>query len=339
MQPTEVATEEPTIAPTEEATQAPTEEPTTEPTEAATEAPTEAPTAPGQEASVLPETTPEQAVVADGFRYTIEGASVGATVPELPQINSVAGYGQWVVLDVYAQNMSGEKQVFEMTDFVLYADGTELQLDSGTAWVNGLMGNVPAYGPTDAIQWAPGESHMVTLVFLAPADATSLVLQAGSELIDVSPAIENPAPLMSEGPRVESDLLQGTVVDVIDGETIVVEIDGVQTTVRYLSLDVPTGDACYAGEATEANRALVAGQTVTIERQSTDVDARGNLVRDVWVTNDAGQPVLVSQQLIAEGAAQADISEPNTRFAGWLQQTEAEAEAQGAGLWSACGGQ
>ncbi len=339
IEPTEVATEEPTIAPTEEPTQAPTEEPTSEPTEVATEIPTETPTAPGQEASVLPETTPEQAVVSDGFRYTIEGASVGATVPELPQVNSVAGYGQWVVLDVYAQNMSGEKQVFEMTDFVLYADGAELQLDSGTAWVNGLMGNVPAYGPTDAIQWAPGESHMVTLVFLAPAEATSLVLQAGSELIDVSPAIENPAPLMSEGPRVESDLLQGTVVDVIDGETIVVEIDGVQTTVRYLSLEVPTGDACYAGEATEANRALVAGQSVTIERQSTDVDARGNLVRDVWVTNDAGQPVLVSQQLIAEGAAQADISEPNTRFAGWLQQTEAEAEAQGAGLWGACGGQ
>lgn len=339
VEPTQEATGQPTIAPTQEATEAPTEEPTAEPTTVATEAPTQTPSVPGQEASVLPETTPEQAVVADGFRYTIEGASVGATVPELPQINSVAGYGQWVVLNVYAQNMSGEKQVFEMTDFVLYADGAELQLDSGTAWVNGLLGNVPAYGPTDAIQWAPGEGHAVALVFLAPADASSLVLKAGDQMIDLGPAVTDPAPLMSEGPRVESDLLQGTVVDVVDGETIVVEIDGVQRTVRYLGLDVPTGDACYASEATEANRALVAGQTVTIERQSTDVDARGNLVRDVWVTNDAGQPVLVSQQLIAEGAAQADISEPNTRFAGWLQQTEAEAQAQGAGLWGACGGQ
>ena len=32
--------------------------------------------------------------------------------------------------------------------------------------------------------------------------------------------MENPASLMSEGPRVESDLLQGTVVDVIDGDDL-----------------------------------------------------------------------------------------------------------------------
>lgn len=351
VEPTIEPTTEPTVEPTDEPTAAPTEEPTTEPTSEPTTAPTEeatgeateepvetaAPTAETQEPSVLPETTPEQAVVAEGFRYTIEGASVGATVPELPEINSVEGYGQWVLLNVYAQNMSGEKQVFEMSDFVLYADGQDVQLDSGTAWVNGLAGNVPAYGPTDAIQWAPGESHRVTLAFLAPAGTSSLVLQAGDQAIDITPALENPAPLMSEGPRVESDLLQGTVVDVIDGETIVVEIDGVQQAVRYLGLDVPTGDACYAGEATEANRSLVAGQTVIIERQATDVDARGNWVRDVWVTNDAGQPVLVSQQLIAQGAAEVKISDPNTRFAGWLQQTQADAQDQGAGLWGACG--
>ena len=121
------------------------------------------------------------------------------------------------------------------------------------------------------------------------------------------------------------------------GGTIVVEIDGVQQTVRYLGLDVPTGDACYAAESAEANRSLVAGQTVVIERQSTDVDARGNWVRDVWVTNEAGQPVLVSQQLIAQGAAEAKVSDPNTRFAGWLQQTEADAQVEDAGLWGACG--
>jgi endonuclease YncB( thermonuclease family) len=343
VEPTEIATEEPTPEPTVEPTIEPTEEPTAEATEAVTEIPTEEPvdeaepTVESQEPSVLPETTPEQAVVSEGFRYTIEGASIGAKVPEVPEINSVAGYGQWVVLNVYAQNMSGERQVFEMSDFLLYADGREVELDSGTAWVNGLLGNVPAYGATDAILWAPGESHLVTLVFLAPADAGSLVLQAGDQMIDISPALADPAPLRSEGPRVESQLLQGTVVDVIDGETVVVEIDGVQQAVRYLSLDVPTGDACYASEATEANRALVAGQTVIIERQSADVDARGNWVRDVWVTNEDGQPVLVSQQLVAQGAAEVKVSHPNTRFAGWLQQTQAEAQAEGAGLWGACG--
>jgi endonuclease YncB( thermonuclease family) len=343
-EPTVEPTSEPTIEPTEEPTTEPTPEPTTDPTVKATETPeaTEEPAElpeqlPTQEPSVQPETTPEQAVVANGFRYTVEGASVGESVPELPEINSVAGYGQWVVLNVYGQNMSGDVQVFDMSKFVLIADGEEIPLDSGTAWVNGLVGNTPAYGPTDAIQWAPGESHSVTLTFLAPAGAESLVLRAGDQQIDLAPALQDPAPLMSEGPRVESDLVQGTVVDVIDGETIVVEIDGVQQTVRYLGLDVPTGDACYASEAAAANRSLVEGQTVTIERQATDVDARGNWVRDVWVTDSNGQMVLASQQLIAQGAAEANISQPNTRFAGWLQQTQATAQADGAGIWGSCG--
>lgn len=343
--PTEEATEEPTVEATEEPTAEGTVEPTAEATEdadttpEATEEPTAEPTEEPQvqAPSVLPETTPEQAVVANGFRYTIEGASVGETIPELPQVNSVAGYGTWVVLDVYGQNMSSDVQVFDMSRFVLWADGEEVLLDSGTAWVNGLLGNTPAYGPTDAIQWAPGESHSFTLTFLAPANASTLVLQAGDQMIDISPAIADPAPLTGEPERVESELIEGTVVEVINGETIVVEIDGVQQTVRYLGIDVPTGDACYVEESTEANRALVEGQTVVIERQATDVDARGNWVRDVWVENEDGQPVLISQQLVASGAAEARISEPNTRFAGWLQQSQAEAEVNGNGMWGACG--
>ncbi|HEV2073410.1 MAG TPA: thermonuclease family protein, partial [Thermomicrobiales bacterium] len=346
--PTEEPTPEPTAVPTEEPTEIPTEAPTAAPAEIPTEAPTATaavdptadlqPTIESQEPSVLPETTPEQAVVSNGFRYTIEGASVGPTIRELPEINSVGGYGEWVVLSVYGQNLSDEAQVFDMANFRLIADGQEVQVDVGNAWVSGLAGNTPAYGNTDAIQWAPGEAHRFTLTFLAPPAAESLVLQAGDQTIDLSPALDNPTSLLGDDQTpVASDLLQGTVVEVIDGETIVVEIDGVQQTVRYLGVDAPTGDACYAEDAADANGSLVAGQTVTIERQATDTDARGNWVRDVWVTNDAGQPVLVSQQLVLAGAAEADISDPNTRFEGWLQQSQEAAKDADAGIWGTCG--
>lgn len=353
-EPTEVPTEapvetpQPTIEPTTQPTEEPVETPVAEPTEAPTEEastpePTEEPTVASeptlepQEPSVLPETTPEQAVVADGFRYTLEGASIGDTVAELPEINSVGGYGEWVVLSVYGQNMSNEAQVFDMGSFKLYADGQEILVDVGNAWVSGLLGNTPAYGNTDAIQWAAGESHRFTLTFLAPPAAETLVLQAGDQTIDLSPALESPQPLFAEQTPVPSDLIQATVVEVVDAETIVIEVDGVQQTVRYLSVDAPTGDACYAAEATEANRELVEGQTVTLERQATDVNARGNWVRDVWVTNEAGQPVLVSQQLVLAGAAETNVSVPNTRFAGWLQSSQAAAQDADAGIWGTCG--
>jgi endonuclease YncB( thermonuclease family) len=123
---------------------------------------------------------------------------------------------------------------------------------------------------------------------------------------------------------------------VIDAETIVIEVDGVRQTVRYLGIDAPTGDDCFAEEATEANRSLVEGQTVRIERQATDTDAQGNWVRDVWVTAEDGSQVLVSEALVAEGAATSGISEPNTRFAGWILGSESVAQAEGTGLWAAC---
>ena len=55
------------------------------------------------------------------------------------------------------------------------------------------------------------------------------------------------------------------------------------------------------------------------------------------MTNEDGEPVLVSQQLVREGAAEAGVSVPNTRFAGWLQSSEEAARGEGAGMWSACG--
>jgi endonuclease YncB( thermonuclease family) len=81
----------------------------------------------------------------------------------------------------------------------------------------------------------------------------------------------------------------------------------------------------------------VNGQTVRIERQATDTDTKGNWVRDVWVQNEDGGYTLVANALVSEGAVEAAISEPNTRFAGWLTSSQATAQAAGTGMWATCG--
>ncbi len=278
-------------------------------------------------------------MVSGQFRYTVTGVSRGETIAELPDLAPVET-GEWVVLTVAGQNVSDEQQVFDMSQFQLHADGQEVLLDVGNGWVSGLLGQTPAYGNTDAILWASGEGHEFTLTFLAPRGVESLTLVAGDQVIDLTASTSSASPVGSGAApteSAESTSIEATVVGVIDAETIVIEIDGVRQTVRYLGIDVPTGDDCFAGEATEANRSLVEGQVVRIERQATDVDAQGNWVRDVWVTAEDGGQVLVSEALVSEGAATAGISEPNTRFAGWLLGSESSARAEGMGLWAACG--
>jgi len=348
-EPTQTPTPEPTAtstpSPTPEPTQTPTPEPTATSTPSPTPVPTQTPTPVTPEAPTLesqppgfdPATPPAQAVGSGPFRFSIQGAAIGDTIEELPQVSDVGAYGEWVVLSVYGQNWSDSEQVFDMSEFTLLADGEEIPLDVGNGWVASQLGFTPAYDNTDAILWAAGEGHRFALTFLVPPGTESLVLQAGDQRINLEPALENAGTLAQESNRMPApDYIEAEVIDVIDGETIVIEKDGIRQEVRYLGIEAPTGDDCHADEATAANTGLVGGKTVRIERQATDVDARGNWVRDVWVEAEDGRFVLAAEALVSEGAVRADVSRPNTRFAGWLMGAQSAAQEAGEGLWGAC---
>ena len=332
---TEVATEEP--EPTAEATVDPTVPQATE-TPEPTAAPIVAPTQTvvlEQPASVAAGEVPTQEFQQGGIRYSIEAVAAGAAIDELPEINNI---GQtWVIVTLTGANTSSGEQPFNMSTFTLLADGASVPLDTGTEWVSSLLGNDPAYGATDSATWAAGEQHQFTLTFLAPANVSSLTLVAGDQQIVLDPAITTSVGLKDVArDEAPAATVTGTVVEVVDGQTIVVDVDGELITVRYLGIEAPTGEACFAAEATAANAELVEGQTVSLERQSVDTTARGVWVRDVWVADANGNQVLVSQALVGQGAANSDVSEPNSRYAGWLVSTEQGASENGAGLWSSC---
>jgi uncharacterized Rossmann fold enzyme len=339
-EPTAVPTQEPTAVPTSEPTAVPTQEPTAiptqEPTVVSTQEPTAEPTLESQPPSVDPETPPAQSVASGPFRFSIEGAAVGDTIEELPEVSDVGSYGEWVVLSVHGENWSDTEQVFDMSQFTLLADGEEIPLDVGNSRIASQLGFTPAYGNTDSILWAAGEEHAFALTFLVPPGTETLELRAGEQVIDLGATLENSGSLAQENDAAKPQYIEAEVVDVIDGETIIIEKDGIRQEVRYLGIDVPTDDECYADEATAANAGLVNGKTVRIERQVTDVDAQGNWVRDVWVEAEDGRFLLVAEALVAQGAAEADVTEPNTRFAGWLMGSQSAARAQANGLWGAC---
>jgi micrococcal nuclease len=129
-------------------------------------------------------------------------------------------------------------------------------------------------------------------------------------------------------------------VDVVDGDTIKVEIDGKRYTLRYIGIDTPeTVDPrqpvqWMGAEASAANEELVAGQTVQLEKDVSEVDRYGRLLRYVWLQRD-GAWLLVNYELVRRGFAHASSYPPDVHYQDLLRQAEAEARTDGIGLWSA----
>lgn len=126
----------------------------------------------------------------------------------------------------------------------------------------------------------------------------------------------------------------GTVARVVDGDTIVLA-DGRR--VRYIGIDAPELETegrpaeCYAQEATEANRRLVAGKSVRLERDVSETDRFGRLLRYVYV-NDT----MADARLVEEGFAEARAYPPDAKYQADLERLEREAQAARRGLWGAC---
>jgi micrococcal nuclease len=131
-----------------------------------------------------------------------------------------------------------------------------------------------------------------------------------------------------------------TVNSIVDGDTIKVDIDGTEYTVRYIGMDAPETDATdpeikrLADAATAANAGLVEGKDVYLEREVSDKDQAGRLLRDVWLTDGNGSYVLVNVEMVRLGFAQISTFPPDVRYVNELTAAQKKAQVDKAGIWS-----
>lgn len=131
-----------------------------------------------------------------------------------------------------------------------------------------------------------------------------------------------------------------TVTKITDGDTIHVAIDGKDYRLRYIGMDTPEtvdpGKPVQPGghEAANANRALVNGQQVYLERDVSETDVFGRLLRYVWLKSDGGW-LMVDRELVLEGWARAKAYPPDTKYQHILDEAQTQAQAAHLGLWSA----
>lgn len=122
----------------------------------------------------------------------------------------------------------------------------------------------------------------------------------------------------------------GVVTNVVDGDTIDVSIGGTVYRVRYIGINTPESNEMCGSEATAANAALVAGQTVRMVRDVSETDRYDRLLRYVYVGD-----TFVNGALVAGGWAAAVDYPPDTAMSGTLHGLMAEAAGRGCALVAA----
>jgi micrococcal nuclease len=124
---------------------------------------------------------------------------------------------------------------------------------------------------------------------------------------------------------------------VVDGDTIVVRLDGRSERVRYIGVDTPESVKpgvrvqCFAKSAAKENAKLVLGRDVRLSYDAEARDRYGRLLAYVWRGD-----LLVNAELVRLGYGKPLEIAPNVAHASQLRELAAAARRDRRGLWSRC---
>ena len=133
------------------------------------------------------------------------------------------------------------------------------------------------------------------------------------------------------------ELQQATVERVVDGDTIIVDLDGVEQRVRLIGIDTP--ESVHPDESRNSEAGDVAsdftksivkqGDTVYLQKDVSDTDKYDRLLRYVWLekpadVNDESEikSKMLNAILVVEGYAEPKEYEPDTAYADTFERLE-----------------
>lgn len=132
-----------------------------------------------------------------------------------------------------------------------------------------------------------------------------------------------------------ADSMTVTLVRVVDGDTIVVEMpDGTGERVRYIGVDAPESPReeapgeRLAAEARSHNEALLHSGPLRLRFDVRERDDCGRILAYVW----AGS-VFVNHRMVLDGFATAVSYPPNLTYQSQLMDAQQQARRAGVGVW------
>lgn len=129
---------------------------------------------------------------------------------------------------------------------------------------------------------------------------------------------------------------QVKVLEVIDGDTIVVNLNGKKEKVRFVLVDTPETKhptkpvQPFGPEASAFTKKQLSGQTIDLEFDVQERDKYGRVLAYIWKGNE-----LFNVTLLEKGFARVAVFPPNTRYMDQFKEVEKIAKEKKQGLWSA----
>lgn len=146
---------------------------------------------------------------------------------------------------------------------------------------------------------------------------------------------------------------EARVIRVIDGDTIEIEtkpssvkaLEGRQK-VRYIGIDTPELHdpkkpvQCFSKESFEINKKLVEGKVVSLEKDISEKDKYGRLLRYVFLPQQEKETTssgfMINDYLVRQGYGHAVTFPPDIKYQEQFRNAQKEARDQKRGFWSQC---
>lgn len=139
-------------------------------------------------------------------------------------------------------------------------------------------------------------------------------------------------------PKTDPQHTYYSVTDVVDGDTVKVNINGTIETLRLIGLDTPeTVDPrkevqCFGKEASNKGKELLTGKKVRLEKDSTqgDKDKYGRTL--AYIYTESG--IFYNKYMIEQGYAHEYTYNSAYKYQAEFKQAQKNAEANKVGFWS-----
>ncbi|MBO0991432.1 thermonuclease family protein [Bacillus sp. SD088] len=189
----------------------------------------------------------------------------------------------------------------------------------------------------------PGEQAIEVSLADQQPDAVLEVIGEDAKLL-IGPLLDDDQQLFvsanvtipaERSPPSDVEGVKAEVTKVIDGNTILVQLDGKEEEVRMSSVAVPEakhskkGEQPFGTDALEFTSKSLEEKAVTLEFDDQEKDKDGRLLAYVWI-----EDVLYNNTLIEKGLAKLEESSDNTKYLDDFNKTQDKAKEKEIGIWS-----